>query len=208
MRYQNHITCVLGHRGSGKSTWLYRNIDLYKPFVLVDPLSDPKFKALNLYQIKSMDEALKLFKDGKPERIYITPNLQDFDFFCGLVLAKRNITLIVDEVDNYCTNYFISPYFKRLVKYGRHRNVNLVMVARRPKEIHPLLRSQATRFIIFPLGGEDIREIASHIGKQAFLINKLQSVNNQDSDYLDFDYSNKEATIKNLKYLLDTSYSV
>ncbi len=201
--YNNHITTVLGHRGSGKSTWLYRNIESFFPFVLVDPLYDPKYEKLNLYKIRTIPEALHLFKNGSPARIYISPDLPTFDFFCGLMLAKGNMTLVIDEVDHYSTNYFISKYFKKLVKYGRHRQVNLVMVARRPKEIHPLLRSQTTRFIIFPVSGEDIRELSSHIGDKAKLVETLQSVPNKYSQYLDYSYSSKTAEIKTLNYLLD-----
>jgi hypothetical protein len=200
MSYENETTLVLGHRGSGKTRWLSKNIESYKPFVLVDPLYDPSYKALKLHTIKSMDEAFKLFRDGKPERIYVSPDLVHFDYICGIVLATGDMTLIVDEVDQYQTSHYIPPNFKKILKIGRHHGINIIMIARRPKEINPLLRSQASRFIIFPLGGEDTRELSEHIGKHAYLINDLKTNPGVDSDYLDYNFSKRESTIKNLIY--------
>ena len=55
--YTNEIIAVFGHRGSGKTTWLMENIESFQPFLLVDPLYDPMFRVLGLYNITSMDEA-------------------------------------------------------------------------------------------------------------------------------------------------------
>jgi len=205
MSYSNHITLVLGHRGSGKTTWLFRNIDNFQPFVLIDPLFDPKFQSLHLYTPENMTEAYEIFRNRNPQRIYISPNLDAFDFFCALCLAKGGLTLVIDEVDNYATNHYISPRFKQALKYGRHRKVNLVMVARRPKEVHPLLRSQATRFIIFPLGIEDTKELQSHLTPDAAIrIKNLQSQKDHWTQYMDYDFHTNEWEIKTLHYVLDT----
>jgi hypothetical protein len=199
--YTNHVTGVFGYRGSGKSTWLARNLETFRPFILVDPLYDPKFERFNLYKIESLEEGMDLFKNGNPQRVYISPNLEAFDFFCGLAMAKRGITLVIDEVDNYCNNYRISDQFRIALKYGRHRQVNIVVVARRPKEMNPLLRSQLTRFIIFPMGGEDIQEFRMLIGEHANKILELRKTENISSDYLDIDYNHQTCTIKKINYL-------
>jgi hypothetical protein len=199
--YTNHITAVFGYRGSGKSTWLAHNLESFRPFVLIDPLFDSKFERFNLYQISDLGEAMEFFKNGDPQRIYISPNLKAFDFFCALALAKRNITLVIDEVDNYASSYYLSDNFRKVLKYGRHRQVNIVMVARRPKEMNPLLRSQITRFIIFPMGAEDIQEFRLLIGDDAAQkIHTLEKIENVKSQYLDFDYNRHTCEIKELQY--------
>jgi hypothetical protein len=200
-RPHDEVIAVFGHRGSGKTTWLIKNIDNYQPFVLVDPLYDPKFKTLNLYAIKSPDEALQLFQRGQPRRVYISPNLETFDFFCGLILAKGDMTLIVDEVDNYATSYFISSYFKKILKIGRHRNVSLITVSRRPKEMNPLIRSQAKRFIVFPLGGEDLKALESYLSKTIIHCASNLKSTNEYSEYIDYNFQTREYTLEKIMYI-------
>lgn len=200
MSYDNETTLVLGHRGSGKSTWLAQHIEGYRPFILVDPLFDPKYEKLGLYKVASMPELLQLFKTGNPQRIYISPNPKAFDLLCGMVLARGNLTLVIDEVDQYQDNYDIPPYFRQILKIGRHKGVNVVMVARQPKEIHKFLRSQASRFIIFPLGGEDCRELEEHIGYEAKKVAMLKMQPGKGSEYLDYNFSTRESAIKNISF--------
>ena len=68
-KYENEIIMVLGHRGSGKSTWLTKNLNSFKPFLLVDPLNDPRFIPLNLYRIETKEEAEKIIVVGNPYRL-------------------------------------------------------------------------------------------------------------------------------------------
>jgi len=202
--YQNQIIAVFGHRGSGKTTWLMREIDSFEPFILVDPLYDPKFKALNLYTITSIEEAFDLFKVGDPRRCYITPNLETFNIFCGLCLAKGNITLIVDEVDQYSTTQWLPARFKQAIKMGRHRGVNIIAACRRPHEMNILIRSQANRFIIFPMGGEDCKDLTSYIPDAFELIMRLKSGSDW-TEYIDYNFKTKTAETKilSLKITLD-----
>ncbi len=198
--YQNQIIAVFGHRGSGKTTWLFKHIDSFSPFLLVDPLYDPKFKQLQLYTITTVEEGFDLFRIGDPKRCYISPNLNAFEIFCGLCLARGNITLIVDEVDSFSTSNFMSPHFKELIKMGRHRQVNLIAACRRPHEMNPLIRSQANRFIIFPMGGEDAEHLESYIKGIKNLCTKLHAHQGW-TEYLDYDFRTKEMHLNKLQYM-------
>lgn len=197
--YTNEIIAVFGHRGSGKTTWLMENIESFQPFLLVDPLYDPKFRVLGLYNITSMDEAFDLFKNGEPKRCYITPNLETFNIFCGLCLAKGNITLIVDEVDQFSTSQYMPPHFKEAIKMGRHVGVNIIAACRRPHEMNPLIRSQANRFIIFPMGGEDCKDLTSYIKEVMGLVMNLKSGDGW-TEYIDYDFRKKTANILTINY--------
>ena len=199
--YINRITSVFGQRGSGKTTWLFRNLESLKPFVLIDPLYDPKFKRLGLYDISSLRHLMDSFKNGKPERVYMSPgNVEVFDFICYTVFAYGNINLVIDEVDQYSDNWNLTEQFKKLIKYGRHKKVNITMVARRPLEMNKLLRSQTNHFIIFPLGREDIRELESHIGSEAQKIYALKTGENF-SEYLEYSYGTTEGIIKQISFV-------
>lgn len=204
--YQNQIIAVFGHRGSGKTTWLMNEIESFKPFLLIDPLYDPKFKTLDLYTITSIDQGFDLFVNGDPQRCYITPNLETFNIFCGLALAKGNITLIVDEVDQFSTSQYMPSRFKQAIKMGRHVGVNVIAACRRPHEMNPLIRSQANRFIIFPMGGEDCKDLVSYIPEVFTLVMNLKTAEGM-TEYIDYDFRAKKASLYtlSLKIKLDNA---
>jgi hypothetical protein len=206
--YQNEIIAVFGHRGSGKTTWMMKEIESFRPFLLVDPLYDPKFKSLDLHVLTDLDESFELFRNGNPQRCYIAPNLATFELFCGLCLAKGNITMVIDEVDQFSTSNYMTPRFKQVVKMGRHVGVNLIAACRRPHEMNPLIRSQANRFIIFPMGGEDCKNLCSYIPNAMDLVMTLKTTDGS-TEYIDYDFRKKiaEKKVQSLKIILDTSVS-
>ena len=199
--YRNEVVAVFGHRGSGKSTWLARTMEDCKPYLLVDPLYDPKYLKSDIHQLSSLEEALRMFRDGDPQRLYATPNLITFDYLCGLCLARGSMTLIVDEVDNYATSQYLTDNFRKIIKRGRHREVNLVSATRRPMEMNKLIRSQANRFIVFPMGMEDAKDLESYVGP---VWKKVMDLTMDDVGvyYLDYDFKAKDWHIKRLDYFI------
>lgn len=195
------MIAVLGQRGTGKTTWIFKNLDSFAPFVLIDPLYDPKFKKVDLHHLENIADAVPLFRDKDPRRIYASPNLSAFDFLCGCVLARGDMTLIVDEVDFYCTSWYISGNFKKVIDIGRHKNVNLIALCRRPKNMNPRIRAQATRFIVFPIGGEDAKDLDSYLGRGFNAhIEKLKT-NGNGSQYIEYDFKTKNYSLKHLTYV-------
>lgn len=176
------------------------------PFILIDPLYDEKLSSLGLYQVKSIGELLYIFKSGKPERLYVVADVDQFDFICAIALAYGGITLIIDEVDNYATSQYMTPNFRKVIKYGRHRGVNVIAVSRRPMEMNKLIRSQANRFIIFPMGGEDAKDLEEYIGYVYKDILKLK-INDNGSEYIEYSFYNKTYRQHELKYVLTKSTS-
>lgn len=200
MLNNNEMIAVLGQRGTGKTTWMFRNLPS-TPFVIVDPVYDVKFKSIPLKRIETIEEGFNLFKNGSPQRIYISPNLQTFDFFCKMILAKGNMTLIVDEVDHYANQWYIPDGLKKIVNVGRHRNVNLWTIARRPKNTHPIIRAQANRFIIFQMGLEDAKTLESYIGKEASDKTVTLKTEANGSEYIDYNFKTRSYTINRIVYV-------
>jgi hypothetical protein len=198
---KNFVILVIGHRGGGKSTWLMRNIEEFRPFVLIDPLFDPKYQSLGCYQPGDLVDFVDFCETGRPERVYMSPNVPAFDLICGAALAKGELNLLIDEVDNYASTHNIGQNFKKVLKYGRHRSVNLVMIARRMKEINPLLRSQASRFVIFPVGAEDAQELRPHIGDEAFAALMELKKTEEGSEYIDFEFADRKFEKKFLPFV-------
>jgi hypothetical protein len=60
-----------------------------------------------------------------------------------------NCTLLCEEVDTLCSATWIDPSLKKIVSYGRHRNIALVAVSRRLPEVSRMLSAQANRIVTF-----------------------------------------------------------
>lgn len=67
----------------------------------------------------------------------------------AFVWELGDCTLLCEEVDTLCSPSWIDEHLKKIVSYGRHRNISLVAVSRRLPEVSRLLSSQANCIITF-----------------------------------------------------------
>lgn len=73
----------------------------------------------------------------------------DYEYLFRLIFELKNITLLAEEIELYVNPRTQSSSFLRLVRYGRHRQINIVGIARRASEMSIDFRSQTNRIISF-----------------------------------------------------------
>jgi hypothetical protein len=185
----NEIIFVSGQRGSGKSYWTKQLSRTLPRCIILDTLGE--YKADQYFtEIEEVIEFLE--NDQRTSRFFtVSYNPVDLDgefgLFCRAILARGDIYLIMEELDQLSTPYSTPYEFARLIKYGRHFNIQIVGVSRRPAEVSRLFTSQASRFICFPqVEPNDIKYWRSIIGKSA---DQLPSM--PDYHYLDINFSEK-----------------
>lgn len=145
----NKITVILGRKGSGK-TYLANKLSLgYTKIVICDPLNDyigghifstfPEFESQfnDLYFRDSFRVIAKFTTDD------------DFDQLFTFLFNYRNFAILIDETDMFAAYNSVLPSVKRLISYGRHRSIDLIMISRRPYELNRLVTSQADLIITF-----------------------------------------------------------
>lgn len=74
---------------------------------------------------------------------------EDIDRFFDFVFTTGNCLLVLEEVDWLCNSRSIHPGLENIIKYGRHKKIDMIAVSRRPAEISRLLSSQADEVISF-----------------------------------------------------------
>lgn len=170
------ITVVLGQRGSGKTTWVKRQLPTLPRFILWNTVNDDYsgFEVVNdregLYQYvwKNRSGICQVVVNYLEEKGLEDKELEGFLFTCQVAEAVENICLIIEEIDTYATTQAIPYELKRLLKLGRHFGVSMIAVSRRPAEINRLITSQAQRFICFKtIEPNDVRYLSSIIGESA-----------------------------------------
>jgi len=147
------VRIVVGKRGFGKS-WALRGMLRTEPrVVLYDTLKE---KTYNEFSRIEGFPALCRFLATNPAIFRVAyswdgtaPRELDFERVCEAVFCCRGLTFAVEEVDQYCNSSFLPRHLDMIVSLGRHRDLSVWVASRRPKEIHPLIRSQANQVVSF-----------------------------------------------------------
>ena len=61
----------------------------------------------------------------------------------------ENTLVVIEETSFLCSPTYLPPQLARLVRYGRHREISQLYIARRPSEIHRDLTAQSDAIVTF-----------------------------------------------------------
>jgi hypothetical protein len=146
------IKLVLGKTGSGKSSFvkkeLIRNIER---LIIIDALSEYE----NGIIFTNVDTLIEYILDNKINQhdnfkfICRFTDDKDIELLFLLVFELSNLTLLVEECEIYVSPNSKSSNFLKLVRYGRHKNISIIGVARRSTELSLTFRSQTDTIFSF-----------------------------------------------------------
>lgn len=177
------LLCVLGRRGSGKSSFVVEFIKKLKRKVIFDPREEytggPRFKSL-----VSLYDYLKKAGKGPVTAIYSPPLLfgsedadatedgkRAFNLFCEIVFNYGQKTgfvwMIADEMDRFTgPGPRIPKWFDLLCNEGRHAKVAMIGISRRPAKIPKDFIENSHVLILFHLQGGAVDYLIPTIGKE------------------------------------------
>lgn len=148
---KNEVILITGQRGQGKTTYIKNQISLYNRVIIFDLLGEFTYyetanNLRNFFQKLSNRKGDNFFVLD-----YFNPKNSDEDFrvVCEAVNRLKDIMLVVDEIDYFCSSHSIPKEFDEIVKRGRHQALQLIVATRRPHEIPPIIRSQVSQLITF-----------------------------------------------------------
>jgi DNA helicase HerA-like ATPase len=148
---EKKITLILGKRGTGKSYLANKLIQSERRLLIYDTLSE--YETGVIFDTEHAEQFKEYWRHVYRRNfrlIYRPLNPEaEIDEIAELVFALGDMTLLVEEVDCYCTSYQISDAFAHIVQRGRHKNISLIGVTQRPFGIHRLLTSQAKEIYVF-----------------------------------------------------------
>lgn len=183
-----------GQRGSGKSYWTKKHLAQLPRVLIYDSLSEYTAD----YEFQDIESLVDFLQTDQANGVFYSASLDTFDesdfpLFCRAALACQDLYVVIEEIDLF-TNPLSTPVeLLRLLKYGRHWNLQIIGVSRRPAEVSRHFTAMTTRFVIFnQREPRDIAYFRSIIGEHADKIPLL--TNNQ---FLDIDFKNPSYNINN-----------
>lgn len=134
----------MGRKGYGKSTLTSHLCKDYERVIVIDTLNEYK----NLVEVNIGD--LNYFMKNEKFRIKIVPsNADHFDNIILELCDYENYLLVVDEVGFWQDSAGIPESFLNLVRFGRHKKIDMLFVSRRPSEFNRMVTSQGDEFYLF-----------------------------------------------------------
>jgi len=95
-------------------------------------------------------------------------NREEFDDVCGMVWERRRMILAVESIDFYAeTMKPLTPFFKKIIHWGRNRGIGLMVTARRPAGVHKDIGTCQHWFLFHTYIPNDIKWIKEFVGKTA-----------------------------------------
>lgn len=149
---QNKITLILGRKGTGKTTLAKQRASSASRLLVVDNLVEyhqglifERYGALEHYAPQNRECfacVCRFTTDDEQRRLF------------QLAWDLGHLTLLAEEVDWYAppsrpAKGSAAEKFLELLKYGRHRDLSIIGVSRRPAEITRMLTSQADEIVSF-----------------------------------------------------------
>jgi DNA helicase HerA-like ATPase len=170
----NSILSVFGVKGSGKSTLVREIVAEHDRVIAIDTIGEYTDGFRIVEGLDACLDALD-WAEGQ-ERFKLSLRCGDPEDMLDLIGVSYEFPrtlVVVEETSFYCSPSQLPEELSKLVRYGRHREIDQIYVARRPSEIHRDLTAQSDVIVTFRhreprdldylarMSGQDVSQVAS-----------------------------------------------
>lgn len=171
---QNRIVAIIGRKRSGKSTMLAERLKTAERLIVFDPLGEHCGKKGWLpNEISSLSELEALFRWTRKRSQFAAgyvpgENLEEEVEGVASVLYQRgNLVFRIEEVPLICSPSYLPPVLGKLIRTGRHRQIDITWTAQRASECARTLTSLTDEFVLFSqTEPRDLDAIAARCGDE------------------------------------------
>lgn len=168
---QNRIVGIVGRKGAGKSQRAGVLLQ-YAPRVVVwDPMDDHGAAVPDVFD-DDLAAFLAYFQEARRAPRYACSYVPggelelELEQIAGAVYDGGRVLFVVEEVPLVCRANFLSTTFGRLVRTGRHQQIDLLWTAQRASEVSRTLTSATDIWIFFSqTEPRDLDAIAERCGR-------------------------------------------
>lgn len=142
------IILIFGRTGSGKSYLAKRMIQKLKRVVVVDKMFEYHSETI-FYNFDDLLEYYLKFIPNEFNFVCRFESDEDIELLFKFCWYVKNLVLVVEESELYISPYKKQSEFLKLVRYGRHRAISIIAIARRVVELSNDVKANADEIISF-----------------------------------------------------------
>jgi DNA helicase HerA-like ATPase len=165
---------IFGTKGSGKSTLVKAILEEHDRVFVFDTLGE--------YELAvrfGMEACLAACASAEKSRAFAysfrLQNTEDYLDLMEVCYELPGTLLVLEETSFYCSPASLPAELSTLVRYGRHREIDQIYVARRPSEIHRDLTAQSDIIVSFrQQEPRDIQYLTAAAGQDASRVRNLR----------------------------------
>jgi hypothetical protein len=168
---QNRIIGVVGRKGSGKSTHVHALLRYCPRFVVFDVMGEHTGENCNRLESPArLAEFLKWSREQQTFAGNYVPSAEldeEIEEVARLVYARGNLCLVCEEVPLYTQAGYMPPLFGKLVRTGRHQQIDVIWTAQRAAEVPRTLTSLTDLWVLFSQSEpRDLSALADRCGRE------------------------------------------
>ena len=142
------IILIFGRTGSGKTYFAKRLISGLDRVIVIDKMFEYD-DGIVFNNINDMIDYILMYKPDKFKFICRFESDVEIELLFKLCWYLKNLVLVVEESELYISPYTKQSEFLRLVRYGRHKSISIIAIARRVVELSNDVKANADKIITF-----------------------------------------------------------
>ncbi len=153
---QNRIVGIVGRKGSGKSVMLKEHLQSADRLIVWDAMGEHSgAKGWLPNQITSMEELQRFLHWARKKNQFAAGYVpgaeleEEIEAVAGLVYAHGDLTFAIEEMPLICSPSYLPPILGKLIRTGRHRQIDITWTAQRASEVSRTLTSLTDEFFWF-----------------------------------------------------------
>lgn len=168
---QNQIVGIVGRKGTGKSSYL-RQLLRYCPRLLVfDVMAEHVPEGGN--RLESSAQLAQFLKWSREQEKFAGTYIPDggldeeIEEVSRLVYGRGRLCFACEEVPLYTQPGYMPPFFGKLVRTGRHREIDIAWTAQRAAEVPKTLTALTDMWILFSqVEPRDLSALSDRCGRE------------------------------------------
>ena len=168
---QNRIVGVVGRKGSGKSTRVQVLLRYCPRFVVFDVMGEhAKENGNRLETTRQLSEFLRWSRQQPAFAATFVPSGEldeEIEEVARLIYARGELCFVCEEVPLYTQAGYMPPLFGKLIRTGRHQQIDIVWTAQRAAEVSRTVTSLTDQWVLFSqTEPRDLSALADRCGRE------------------------------------------
>jgi len=168
---QNRIVGVVGRKGSGKSTRVQVLLRYCPRFVVFDVMGEhAKENGNRLETTRQLSEFLRWSRQQPAFAATFVPSGEldeEIEEVARLIYARGELCFVCEEVPLYIQAGYMFPLFGKLIRTGRHQQIDIVWTAQRAAEVSRTVTSLTDQWVLFSqTEPRDLSALADRCGRE------------------------------------------